>query len=89
LLTDLGCYERSAPEGVFRPAAKAGCVPEDFYSSTHHRTQVFVNGSWREVSNQRMDGVIVEQGEELICTALVGDETYLEYWEWNVKNVNS
>jgi hypothetical protein len=69
-LIDLGCYERSAPEGVFRRAPKDGCAPEDFYSSTHHRTQVFVNGTWREVSNQRMDGVIVEQGEELICKKL-------------------
>jgi len=69
-LIDLGCYERSAPEGVFRRASKDGCAPEDFYSSTHHRTQVFVNGTWREVSNQRMDGVIVEQGEELICKKL-------------------
>jgi hypothetical protein len=59
------------------------------HAEPHHRAQVFVDGSWREVSNQRMDGVIVEQGEELICTTLLGDETDLEYWEWNVKNVNS
>lgn len=61
-MVGLGCYERSGGEAAFRPAPAAGCVPEDFYSSTHHRTLVYVQGRWREVQRRRMDAVVVHTG---------------------------
>jgi lysine-ketoglutarate reductase/saccharopine dehydrogenase-like protein (TIGR00300 family) len=69
-LVGLGCYERAGGEAVFRPAPKDGCVPEEFYSSTHHRTLVYVRGRWREVQRQRMDGVVVLAGEAPVCRKL-------------------
>src|ERR1035441_8935806 len=35
------------------------CAPEDFYSTTNHRTQVRVAGVWIEAEGQRMDAMIV------------------------------
>ena len=42
-----------------RPADKDGCAPDDFYSTTNHRTVVRHGGRWIEVDRQRMDAVIV------------------------------
>jgi lysine-ketoglutarate reductase/saccharopine dehydrogenase-like protein (TIGR00300 family) len=69
-LVALGCYERKPGEGVFRPAPGDGVAPEDFYSTTHHRTEVFVQGRWREVRRQRMDGVVVLEAGEPVCRKL-------------------
>lgn len=64
-LVQHGCYEKKAPEVVLKAAEKDGTVPDDFYSTTNHRTEVFCHGEWIPVGNQRMDGVIVVDG----CTA--------------------
>jgi lysine-ketoglutarate reductase/saccharopine dehydrogenase-like protein (TIGR00300 family) len=69
-LVALGCYERKPGEGVFRSAPGDGAAPEDFYSTTHHRTEVFVQGRWREVRRQRMDGVVVLEAGEPVCRKL-------------------
>jgi len=69
-LVALGCYERKPGEGVFRPAPRDGVAPEDFYSTTHHRTEVFVHGRWREVDRQRMDAVVVLEKGEPVCRKL-------------------
>jgi lysine-ketoglutarate reductase/saccharopine dehydrogenase-like protein (TIGR00300 family) len=69
-LVALGCYERKPGEGVFRPAPRDGVAPEDFYSTTHHRTEVFAQGRWREVRRQRMDGVVVLSEGEPVCRKL-------------------
>lgn len=58
-LLRIGCYEKGVTESVMRPAPKDGAVPDDFYSTTNHRTEIFAEGRWREVADQRMDGVIV------------------------------
>jgi len=69
-LVALGCYEPRPGEAVFRPAPADGVAPEDFYSSTHHRTEVFVQGRWREVRRQRMDGMVALEGGEPVCRKL-------------------
>ncbi len=66
-LVRIGCYEKAAPEALLKPAPKDGCVPDDFYSTTNHRTEVYLDGEWREVSGQRMDAVIVATREGPIC----------------------
>lgn len=61
-LVALGCHlvEDGEPV-VLRRSEKDGTVPDDFYSTTNHRTRVFHAGRWLEVRRQRMDAVIVLQ----------------------------
>ncbi|MCD6120789.1 MAG: TIGR00300 family protein [Spirochaetales bacterium] len=82
-LVNLGCYEKVFKEAILKPAPKDSTVPEDFYSTTNHKTLVFLNGTWHEVQKQRMDGVIVaydgammckklrdvKKGEKIVCTS--------------------
>jgi lysine-ketoglutarate reductase/saccharopine dehydrogenase-like protein (TIGR00300 family) len=46
------------------------CAPEDFYSTTNHRTQVRVAGEWIEAHGQRMDAMIVVTGSQARCRRL-------------------
>jgi lysine-ketoglutarate reductase/saccharopine dehydrogenase-like protein (TIGR00300 family) len=70
-LTPLGVYEKGASEGEFITTDKDKHAPEGFYSSTNHRSEVFIGGKWRPVSHQRMDAAIVKSpAGELICTKL-------------------
>jgi lysine-ketoglutarate reductase/saccharopine dehydrogenase-like protein (TIGR00300 family) len=58
-LGDLGLWDRSVGEARMEPAPRDGCVPEGFYATTNRRTEVFLDGAWRDVADMRMDGVIV------------------------------
>jgi len=56
-------------------------VPDDFYSTTNHKTMICLDGNWATVQNQRMDALIVvnekgayckklrdiKKGEKLVC----------------------
>ena len=70
LLVAQGCYEKSVADALVRPAPGDSCVPEDFYATTNRRTQVFLGGSWQDVTDMRMDGVIVAGKEGLSCTLI-------------------
>src|ERR1700747_460620 len=48
-LTLYGCHPMKERDAVLKPAEKDRCVPDDFYSTTNHRTQVRVGGQWVEV----------------------------------------
>ena len=69
-LINIGCYEAGPPAAVWKQAAEDSCVPEDFYSTTNHRTEVWDAGSWRLVAQQRMDAVIVREPSGLVCRKL-------------------
>ena len=69
-LVQTGCYEKQAPKAVVKTAEKDGTVPDNFYSTTNHRTEVFMNNKWVPVQKQRMDGVIVLEGDTAICKKL-------------------
>ena len=69
-LTIFGCYPVGESDAITRPAEKDRCVPDDFYSTTNHRTHVRVRGRWVEVEQQRMDAVIVVQGDHAACRKL-------------------
>jgi lysine-ketoglutarate reductase/saccharopine dehydrogenase-like protein (TIGR00300 family) len=58
-LSVFGCYVKGSPEATLRPADMDGAAPEDFYSTTNHRTSVFLNGAWIAADNQRMDAALV------------------------------
>jgi lysine-ketoglutarate reductase/saccharopine dehydrogenase-like protein (TIGR00300 family) len=58
-LIELGCYQAELRDAQIKPAPLDRVVPDDFYSTTNHRTYVRLGGAWLEVAKQRMDGVIV------------------------------
>ena len=45
-LTAFGCHTVQERDAVLRPAEKDRCVPDDFYSTTNHRTHVRTGGRW-------------------------------------------
>jgi lysine-ketoglutarate reductase/saccharopine dehydrogenase-like protein (TIGR00300 family) len=58
-LIGLGCTPADGSDAVFETVERDRCAPEDFYSTTNHRTLVRRNGEWLAVENQRMDALIV------------------------------
>jgi lysine-ketoglutarate reductase/saccharopine dehydrogenase-like protein (TIGR00300 family) len=69
-LTTFGCHPVRERDVLIKPAEKDRCVPDDFYSTTNHRTHVRLQGRWVEVEKQRMDGVIVASGGRAECRKL-------------------
>jgi lysine-ketoglutarate reductase/saccharopine dehydrogenase-like protein (TIGR00300 family) len=69
-LLALGCHSEAERDAVTRPADKDGCAPEDFYSTTNHRTYARIGGRWIEVQHQRMDAVIVIEDGTASCRKL-------------------
>jgi lysine-ketoglutarate reductase/saccharopine dehydrogenase-like protein (TIGR00300 family) len=61
-ITTFGAHPVRERDVLVRPAEKDRCVPDDFYSTTNHRTHVRLGGKWVEVESQRMDAVIVVNG---------------------------
>ena len=57
-LMPLGCHARPQREARLEEADD-GFVPDDFYSTTNHRTEIHHGGRWVEVEQQRMDALIV------------------------------
>nr|MBP6822908.1 TIGR00300 family protein [Acidobacteriota bacterium] len=82
-LIELGCYQKQVHDVTLKPAPMDRVVPDDFYSTTNHRTFARIAGSWLEVGKQRMDAVIVitdgkadcrklrdvKQGDQIVCGA--------------------
>lgn len=82
-LIELGCYQKQLHDVTLKPAPMDRVVPEDFYSTTNHRTFVRLDGNWLEVGKQRMDAVViiadgqadcrklrdVKQGDLIVCGA--------------------
>lgn len=55
---------------ILRTAEKDKYVPDDFYSTTNHKTSVYYNSSWHQVQNQRMDAMIVIDDKGAYCKKL-------------------
>lgn len=58
-LSPFGCYRQELSDALVREADIDGAAPDDFYSTTNHRTEVIVDGRWIPVQSQRMDAAIV------------------------------
>jgi len=69
-LNALGCYVVSSEDAATKPAPRDRCAPEDFYSTTNHKTLVRINGEWIQAERQRMDAVLVIDGTRAICRKL-------------------
>lgn len=65
-----GCSPLQESEAQLSRSDKDGTVPDDFYSTTNHLTEVLHKGSWLTVSEQRMDACIVMQGDSARCVKL-------------------
>lgn len=69
-LLALGFEQDQVMEPNWEPAPAAGVAPGNFYSTTHHRTQVWFEGQWTEVSDQRMDGCLTYESGQPRCVKL-------------------
>jgi len=69
-LLALGCSMVDSGEADTFTVERDCCAPEDFYSTTNHKTYVRHGGRWVEVQNQRMDALIVLQDGEAFCRRL-------------------
>ena len=58
-LLGLGCTPAEDGDAETRTVEKDSCAPEDFYSTTNHRTEVRINNNWVPVARQRMDAMVV------------------------------
>lgn len=69
-LVGLGCTPVDTGDAALQTVERDKCAPEDFYSTTNHRTLVRSQGKWLEVENQRMDAMIVVNQEHAVCRRL-------------------
>ncbi|HJU43504.1 MAG TPA: TIGR00300 family protein [Vicinamibacterales bacterium] len=69
-LSVFGCFVKGTPVVVLRAADMDGAAPEDFYSTTNHRTAVFLNGEWVTADDQRMDAALVIENGHVVCRKL-------------------
>jgi lysine-ketoglutarate reductase/saccharopine dehydrogenase-like protein (TIGR00300 family) len=69
-LSPFGCYVQGTPDAQVRAADLDGAAPDDFYSTTNHRTEVRLDGQWVAVADQRMDAVIVVADGAARCRKL-------------------
>src|SRR6266852_2065586 len=77
-LLGLGCSPADSGDAQLRQVERDRCAPEDFYSTTNHRTLIRHGQQWVEVANQRMDALVVVEKGHAICRRLrdirAGDE---------------
>src|SRR4030095_10711690 len=69
-ITTFGAHPVRERDALIKPAEKDRCVPDDFYSTTNHRTHVRLGGRWVEVEQQRMDAVIIAANGHAVCRKL-------------------
>jgi lysine-ketoglutarate reductase/saccharopine dehydrogenase-like protein (TIGR00300 family) len=69
-LLELGCSLVDSGEAELFTVEQNCCAPEDFYSTTNHKTYVRHGGHWVEVQNQRMDALIVVHQDQAWCRRL-------------------
>src|SRR5581483_3137349 len=63
-LLGLGCALAEGGDAETFTVERDRCAPEDFYSTTNHHTFVRIGNQWTEVQNQRMDALIVVEGNQ-------------------------
>jgi lysine-ketoglutarate reductase/saccharopine dehydrogenase-like protein (TIGR00300 family) len=69
-LIGLGCAPADTGDAQSKRVERDRCAPEDFYSTTNHRTLVRIGGQWVEVRNQRMDAMVVLDPDGPRCSRL-------------------
>jgi len=79
-LLTLGCAMADSGDAELRKVERDRCAPDDFYSTTNHRTLIRRNEEWVEVQNQRMDALIVVRGKEAFCRRLRDVKAGMKSW---------
>jgi lysine-ketoglutarate reductase/saccharopine dehydrogenase-like protein (TIGR00300 family) len=69
-LLEIGCAPVDSGDAELRTVERDRCAPEDFYSTTNHRTHVRMGDRWIESENQRMDAMIVVHEGRAYCRRL-------------------
>lgn len=69
-LLAFGCRTAADLDAALQPAPTDGCAPDDFYSTSNHRTWIRYQGRWIEVARQRMDAAIVIENGRAACRKL-------------------
>jgi lysine-ketoglutarate reductase/saccharopine dehydrogenase-like protein (TIGR00300 family) len=69
-LLGLGCSLVDTSDAQLRTVERDRCAPEDFYSTTNHKTSVRHRDQWVEVENQRMDALVVVEDGRAVCRRL-------------------
>lgn len=69
-LLTLGCAPVNTGDAALAEVVRDRCAPEDFYSTSNHKTYVRHGQKWLEVENQRMDAMIVVQDGRAVCRRL-------------------
>ncbi|WP_132057857.1 ornithine cyclodeaminase [Halorussus amylolyticus] len=64
-LHQVGAHLPDPPDATLAPAPAAQVVPDRFYSTTNHPTQVRYEGAWLDVENIEMDcAIVVEETDD-------------------------
>ncbi len=58
-LLGFGCSVVDTADAALAAVERDRCAPDDFYSTTNHRTLVRLQQRWVEVTDQRMDALVV------------------------------
>jgi lysine-ketoglutarate reductase/saccharopine dehydrogenase-like protein (TIGR00300 family) len=69
-LLGLGCSPVDGGDAELKAVERDKCAPEDFYSTTNHRTLIRHGGDWIEVQQQRMDAMVVLDEGRAVCRKL-------------------
>lgn len=69
-LLGLGCTPAEDGDAETRIVERDCCAPEDFYSTTNHRTEIRLGGNWLPVGRQRMDAMVVVKDGVATCRRL-------------------
>jgi lysine-ketoglutarate reductase/saccharopine dehydrogenase-like protein (TIGR00300 family) len=69
-LLGLGCVPVDASDAELALVERDRCAPENFYSTTNHRTEVRYKNRWLAVDDQRMDALVVVAGDRAWCRRL-------------------
>jgi lysine-ketoglutarate reductase/saccharopine dehydrogenase-like protein (TIGR00300 family) len=69
-LLTLGCSPLDHSDAQLKTIERDCCAPEDFYSTTNHRTLIRQGQQWVEVKDQRMDALVVVSGGHAVCKRL-------------------
>ena len=62
-----GATAKSQKEIKLKTAPKNMVMPDNFYSTTNNRTQIFYKNKWIQVQNMMMDKCIVVRGTKAYC----------------------
>ena len=65
-----GATSKIQQEVKLKQAPKDMVMPDDFYSTTNNRTDIFHKGRWLKVENMMMDKCIVVKGNNARCTPI-------------------